>query len=238
MTKKTAPSRETKMSTAEKLHSCKKNCRFISTRFISGWAAVLTVILLAGVLPSLAADDGVILSEIGGRVLDAERNPIANAQVKLLDENGDLLLSTQSSGDGSFALKHRPCVSCALQVVPDDKTSLASALIGRIPGDANRRILVTLQKGFRISGRITGDGKGLKGLLVKVVGPGDSSKRVYSGGECKTARDGSFAMRLTVGPKTLSVRNEKYMKFASKYDHEFDVSSDQTLPDINLPTTR
>ncbi len=194
---------------------------------------------LVGPLQSAAAkDDDVILSEIAGRVLDSQRNPVVNAQVKLLNEKGDTILSTDSANDGSFSLKHGPCVLCTLQVVPDDKSALASALIENIPGDANRRFLVTLQHGFKVKGKITGNGKGLKGLIVKVVAAGDDPKHVHSGGEARTARDGTFVMNLTPGPKLLTIDNQKYLNFVSKYEHELHVVEDQQLSDINLPIAR
>ncbi|MFX7701362.1 hypothetical protein ABTJ88_19135, partial [Acinetobacter baumannii] len=90
--------------------------------------------------------------------------------------------------------QHKVCETCTLQVVPDGKSSFASALIENIPGSINRKFQVTLQPGFKVTGRITGDGKGLKGLIVKVIGSSESAAKVHSGGEAKTSRNGSFEM--------------------------------------------
>lgn len=180
-------------------------------------------------------DDDVIMNEIGGRVLDSHRNPVQNAQVKLFNEKHEILLQTPVSSDGSFSMKHRPCAVCSLQVIPDDKSNLASALIEKIPGDASRKFLVTLQNGFRVRGRITGAGKGLKGLIVTVVASGDEQKHVHTGGEARTARDGTFVMNLTPGPKLLTVQNDKYANFVASYEHPLNVTADQEITEIKLP---
>jgi hypothetical protein len=177
------------------------------------------------------------LAELGGRVLDGERNPIVGAQVKLLDEAGNTLVSTPSANDGSFSLKHSPCDFCTLQVIPDDKSTLASALLEHIPGNINRQFLFTLQQGFRVSGRITGSGKGLKGLLVKVIATEPELNHIHSGGEAKTGRDGSFVMNLTPGSKKLTVQNNKYLPFAKTYERTMVVTADHLLPEIELPGT-
>jgi hypothetical protein len=205
---------------------------------------IVTSVLLACVIFSVwpthspaKEEDDIILSEIGGRVVNSQHTPVQDVQVKLLNEKHEVMAQTQVGNDGSFSMKHRPCVVCVLQVIPDDKSNLASALIEKIPGDANRKFLVTLQNGFRVKGRITGAGKGLKGLLVTVVATGDEQAHVHTGGEAKTARDGSFVMNLTPGPKLLTVQNDKYSNFVAAYEHKLNVTADQEMTDIQLPST-
>ncbi|MFX7071546.1 carboxypeptidase-like regulatory domain-containing protein, partial [Acinetobacter baumannii] len=63
------------------------------------------------------------MPELGGRVLDTQRRPVPGAQIKLMDENGDQLVTTSSASDGSFSFQHKVCETCTLQVVPDGKSS-------------------------------------------------------------------------------------------------------------------
>jgi hypothetical protein len=198
-------------------------------------SSLLVIFVIFSFASATFASDDEVLMELGGRVLDSHHNPVSSAQVKLFNERHELLLSMPVASDGTFSMKHRPCVVCTLQVVPDDKSSLASALIEKIPGDANRRFLVTLQSGFRVKGRVTGGGKGLKGLLVKVVAAGNDQKHVHSGGEARTARDGTFEMTLTPGQKLLTVENERYANFVASYEYKLEVTADQEVTEIQLP---
>ena len=175
------------------------------------------------------------LPEIAGRVTDEKRRPVVGAQVNVCNEKGAVIGSEETNKDGTFAIHHEPCVVCNLEVIPDDKGELASAFVDSIPGGVTRRFVFTLQKGFSINGRITSHGKGVKAASVKVVSTDDEApSKVHSGGVATTARDGSFALRLTPGKKHMKVTNAKNAGAEPKFEKDFEVLCDTTLDDISL----
>ena len=207
--------------------------------------ARLSIVVLA--VPALLslqyrtfADDPPPMAAISGYVTDFNRRPVAAAQARILDEKGEVLQSVATDARGSFELKHKYCISCNLEVVPAEKTGLACALVENIPGSVSRTFLLCLQQGFRVVGRVVGEGRGLKGLEVRVIAQESDrdALRVHSGGFAKTARDGNFEMSLTPGAKKLSVFNSRYPDFVSKYEQDFVVTADDKLPDIKLPSVR
>jgi hypothetical protein len=184
------------------------------------------------------ADDPPPTATISGLVTDFNRHPVTAAQARILDEKGEILQSVETNAKGAFQLRHKYCISCNLEVVPDEKTGLASALVENIPGNVTRTFLLCLQQGFRVGGRVVSDGRGLKGLEVRVIAQesDQDSRRVHAGGFAKTGRDGTFQMSLTPGAKKLSIFNTKYTNLVSKYEQEFIVTADDELPDIKLPS--
>jgi hypothetical protein len=198
----------------------------------------LIAIGLMSISNSARADDPPPMAAISGHVTDFNRRPVAAAQARILDEKGEVLQSVETDAKGSFQLKHKYCVSCNLEVVPDGKTGLASALVENIPGNVTRTFLLCLQQGFRVVGRVVSEERGLKGLEVRVIAQesDEDARRVHAGGFAKTSRDGTFQMTLTPGAKKLSVFNTKYTDLVSKYEQEFIVTADDKLPDIKLPS--
>jgi hypothetical protein len=179
------------------------------------------------------------LPEITGRLTDEQRRPVSGAQVSVSNEKGVILETVETDKNGTFAVHHEACVVCNLDVVPDEKSGLASAFVENIPGGITRRFLFTLQKGFRVNGRVVYQGHGLKAVSVKVESADeDAASKVHSGGAAKTARDGSFALTLTPGKKHMTVSNGKFGETASHFEKEFEVLCDTTLDDINLSSSK
>ena len=183
--------------------------------------------------------DPLPLPEITGRLTDDQRRPVSGAQVTVSNEKGVVIATEETDKNGSFVIHHEACIVCNLDVVPDEKSGLASAFVENIPGGITRRFLFTLQKGFRINGRVVYQGHGLKAVSVKVVSADEEgSSKVYSGGAAKTARDGGFALTLTPGKKHMTVSNNKYNDASSHFEKDFEVLCDTTLDDINLSSSR
>jgi hypothetical protein len=199
-------------------------------------AGILFIFLLVFSGNQIAcADDSPPLPEITGQICNFDHHPIAGAQVRLLDESDNVLQTDQSGHTGSFEIKHSICKTVKLEIVPDTKSGLVSAFIDKIPGEVSRHFLVTLPSGFQVRGRVLGDGRGLKGLNLKVEATGRDRHQIWSGGWTKTGRDGSFDLTLTPGPKKLTISNAKYTKLLGKFEQDFSVTSDVVLPDISLP---
>jgi hypothetical protein len=182
-------------------------------------------------------DDEEPMLEINGRVLDFQGSPIHGIPIRLLNEDGAELGKAQSGKDGAFVISHKKCQSCSLQILPPLKSGLASAFINNIPGAADRHDQFTLQRGFLVSGRVVGGGKGLKGLVVKVSAPADenNAKHIHTGGLAVTKGNGEFEMNLTAGVKRMLVKNNEYHVFARKHEYDFNVTSEMRLPDIEMP---
>ena len=177
--------------------------------------------------------------EFTGRLTDDQRRPVSGAQVTVSNEKGVVIATEETDKNGSFAIHHEDCVVCNLDVVPDEKSGLASAFVENIPGGITRRFLFTLQKGFRINGRVVCQGRGLKAVSVKVVSADEEgSSKVHSGGAAQTSRDGSFALTLTPGKKHMTVSNNKYSDANSHFEKDFEVLCDTTLDDISLSSSR
>lgn len=182
------------------------------------------------------AAEQVELPSIAGRVFDSSHKAAAGCFVKVLDEQGDLLRSDRTGVDGSFQIAHKLCAKCMLQVVPGEGTGLASVLLDNLPGEKNRNFIVELHRGFEVSGRVLSDGKGLKGLVVKVVPePVGTHGDIHGGGLTLTGKDGRFLMTLTPGLKKLQVCNNRYGNLVSRYEIEINIESPLALSDIALP---
>jgi hypothetical protein len=204
--------------------------------------AALMVVLIATAAITFEqcafAKDDEHLFEVGGRVLDSQQNPLTRIQAKLLDLKGNPLDASESDVNGVFLLKHKECDFCTLFVSPRDKRPFASALIENIPGNIDRKFSVTLQHGFKVSGTVTGGGKGLRGLVVKVTAADSYSGKVHSGGEARTIHGGTFEVNLTPGLKKLVVMNDKYPEYARTYERKLTVTADKEIPEIQLPVAK
>lgn len=208
------------------------------TLILKHHAALLLAPILISLLPSALAD---VQWEIGGHVHDFDRRPVVGAQVRLLDEHGETLITDNTDESGSFSLKHKLCERCDLEVIPAEKSSLSSALLENIPGNANRTFLLTLKKGFRITGRVISQKHGLKGIEVRITGAPESAsadRHAHVGGIALTTHDGEWKMTLTPGAKMLTIINNKYTNLVSRYEREFTVTADAHLPEIDLPYAR
>jgi len=197
-------------------------------------------IIAAGVLlfcVTGATADREPLPKVSGRITNEAKRPCANVEVRLFDENGELLKSTDSDGEGQFVCEHRNCHKCMLEIIPGDKTGLATALLDNIAGDKNHSFLVELHHGFVVSGRVISEGKGLKGIVVK-VSPSDTGASghadVHGGGFATTGRDGRFHMTLTPGAKQLHIYNTKYDELTRQHRQHFTVTGELVLEDIVL----
>lgn len=175
--------------------------------------------------------------QIDGRIIDFSRKPVANAQVKLLDRDGIVIDAVTADDTGSFMIKHRKYSVCSLEIVPNPHSGLASALVKPVPGDINRTFLVTLHKGFHLSGKITHNGRGLKSLEVEVTSSDcdREGRSIHAGGTAITGHNGTFNMTVVPGIKKLTVYNHKYPNLMNKFEKELTLSADQQLPDIDLP---
>ncbi len=160
-------------------------------------------------------------------------------QVILLNQTGVQLATGVTGERGGFSFKHTLCRRCTLQILPNLDTHYACAVIENIPGDANRNFLLSLQRGFTVSGRVVSGKKGLKGVGLKATSldPGAEGKKVYDGGLAITARNGTFTMILTPGHKKIELNNQKYSELEAITEMTTDVTGDATLPDIEIPET-
>ncbi len=184
--------------------------------------------------PCLGADEPTPI--ISGKVSTSGKKPLEGVQVLLLDQGGNQLASAVTNGRGDFSFKHALCRRCTLEIIPAQDTHYACALIENIPGDATRNFLLSLQRGFTISGRVVAENRGLKGLAIKVV-PIDASAegtKVHDGGIARTARNGTFSMILTPGHKKLEVLNDRYKEYAPTLEVNVDVTADAQIADIVL----
>jgi hypothetical protein len=192
------------------------------------------LICALSVIPALAEDEPTPI--ISGTVSTTGKKPMSGVPVLLLDENGVQLSNGATNGGGRFSFKHTLCHRCTLEIRPDQHTHYACALIENIPGDANRNFLLFLQRGFNISGRVIGNGKGLKGLALKATSLDTNAEgtKVHDGGIARTGRDGTFSMILTPGHKKIEVRNDKLPEFARAAEANVDVTGDAQVADIVL----
>ncbi len=190
---------------------------------------------MLGCSPTFAGDQPTPI--ISGKVSTSQKKPFGAVQVILLDQAGNQIASGVTDGHGEFSFKHALCHRCTLEIVPAQDSHYASALIENIPGDASRNFLLSLQRGFTISGRVLAEKKGLKGLAIKAIpaAEGGERKNVHDGGIARTARNGAFQMTLTPGPKKIQVLNDRYQDLAQSFELNLNVTADLQLADIVLP---
>jgi hypothetical protein len=226
--------------------SCLSNPKtlYAEHRFLLRQCNKLPVFLLCSTILAVLPDQPILgqgLPTISGRTVDSSGNPVTGIAVKLWIEDSGLRRSQTSDSNGHFQIEHKPCKSCCLEVVPPKSTGLASALIERIPGTTSRKIIVELKQGFTVHGRVVNNGKGLKGLAVKVSEipeEGGSNRYIHGGGTAMTNRDGLYSIILTPGPKLFVVLNNRYRQLAPRTDAKFTVTQDMTLQDVVLPEAK
>ena len=187
------------------------------------------------VMTDVGAD--VRLFSLSGRVVNQQQKPLTGVPVVLFESGGKLSMETKTGSNGEFKFQHKPCGDLCLDVLPDRGLKLAEATLENLPGEETRKLIVELKTGFLVTGRITHDGKGIKGLIVraKPVGAKDKRTRVHGGGTTETGRGGTFNMILTEGQKNLLVINEKYPEYSRHVEKSFGVYDDTHLGRIELP---
>lgn len=178
--------------------------------------------------------------EVSGRVLDEMQKPLSGVQLKLLGKNKLEICATVTKFSGEFTLAHEKCRSCCLAVYPPKSSGLASTWIDDIPGDATRRIIIKLQPGFNVKGRVVreSNGKGLKGLTVlinPVVEENPEHEEVHGSGLAITSHDGRFEITLTPGIKQLSIENQCYPELVRHFEERLLITAEETLPEIAVP---
>lgn len=182
-----------------------------------------------------------------GRLINLKGEGVANIPVYLWEEKGPLSLAAKTGADGKFDFEHPICGALTLEVLPPVKTSYASAVVDEVPGDQNHKLLVEMHLGHLISGRVAHDGKGVKGVVVRIR-PIELDKhgsqidytslekavRIHGGGTTTTARDGAFTLVITPGLKQLTVINNKYPKFEKKVQHSLTVRENLNVGVLHL----
>lgn len=187
--------------------------------------------------PALAEDEPTPI--ISGTISTSAKKPMPGVQVILLNQTGVQLSSGVTGERGGFSFKHTLCRRCTLQVLPNLDTHYACAVIENIPGDTNRNFLLSLQRGFTITGRVVSGKKGLKGVGLRAISIDTNAdgKKVYDGGLAITGRNGTFTMILTPGHKKIEITNSHFDELEGTTETEIDVTGDAQLPDIEIPET-
>jgi hypothetical protein len=201
------------------------------------FAILLVLIYLAAATSALAKSED-SFKTLTGSVTDHNLVNLAGVTIKLSGHDKPFHGIAITRCDGQFVLKHPICQSCDMEVFPSKGSSLATAWIDNIDGRDSRRIVVELQKGYEIEGRITHAGIGLKGLIVTInsLETKDRSQQLVHGrGKAITRNNGLFEMVLTPGLKCLTVTNDRYQNLADSFSIKVSVTADGVLPDIDLP---
>jgi hypothetical protein len=175
-----------------------------------------------------------------GRVTDANLKPLGSVQLKVTSPDSKLKISTDTKDDGSFQIAHDPCKICALEAFPPKGSNLAPARLDNLPGDTTRRLVIELKEGFEISGRILGNGKGLKGLAISIVPANDQSSKpssIHGSASATTDKAGSFSMLVTPGAKKVTIANDRYPRFTKSFSTQIDVTAGGGIADISLPAS-
>jgi len=195
--------------------------------------ALISSSLATSILPACA--DAII----SGRITDPESHPVSGAKVVVFDDEATWSASDVSDANGKFSIKYESCKSCFVEITPRQKGELAAALIEEVNGDANRRFLIQLHRGFTVRGCVVAkDGRPLKDIVVKISSAEageDSAERIHGGGAAVTAKNGNYELCLTPGHKRLTIINEKYPTLVKHLVQKFQVTSDGALENIVLP---
>ena len=182
-------------------------------------------------------DTDVHILSICGRVVDQKQKPLGGVPLSLWESDGNLSMESKTNSSGDFKFEHKPCGDLCLEVAPDHKLKLATALLENLPGGETRKLIVELKHGYLVTGRVIHEGKGLKGLIIRVKPVGAENKRakVHGGGADETGRGGAFNLILTDGQKKLMVINDKYPEYSRHIEKTFAVNDDIHLGKIELP---
>jgi hypothetical protein len=204
-----------------------------------GWLAICLALLFLPIASAFAKEPELTVEEkepvLSGRVTDAANQPLKNAQVLLTIPNSTFRAAQMTKADGNFALPHEPATLCHLEVLPPKDSGLASALLDHIPGEATRRVVIQLKPGLSIKGKLTGDGKGLKGLKILIEPVQEKDKSVHANGWAKTGNNGEFEVTVIPGMKRFTVTNTRYEEFVASYHTDLKITESGAIPDIALP---
>lgn len=175
---------------------------------------------------------------VSGVVHDSFRKPVKGVQVFLWEaKEGKVIESGRSDKDGFFKLDHEECDTLNLEASPDDSTGLAGAIVEKINGRQNRKVIIELHRGFLVRGRVVHGDKGLKGVTVKALASDTHrGSTVHGGGTTKTGRGGYFRMILTPGPKKIVVINDHIEGVQRKLERPVVVTEDVVLDNLGLGT--
>lgn len=175
---------------------------------------------------------------VSGVVHDSFRKPVKGVQVYLWEpSNRTIIESGRSNKEGFFKLVHEECNELNLEASPDETSGLAGAIVEKISGMQDRKVIIELHRGFLVRGRVMHGDKGLKGVKVKALAS-DKHKgsTVHGGGFAKTGRGGYFSMVLTPGRKKIVVSNDHIEGIQKKSEREVVITEDITLEDFSLGT--
>ena len=200
--------------------------------------AVVGALVLSNLLACLAAQASNPGPMVTGSVRDEGGHPLPKIRVCLRNAASGEEHCQKTDKQGRFALVNDFPDSCSLEVTPVIKSGLSRALIEKVPGKETRQFVVQLKHGFNISGRIVYEGRGVKGMIVKVVpadAAGETDSLVHGGAMTTTTGDGSFHVVLTPGQKYLVVINDRYSGLVPEFKQKVDITGDTRVPDITLP---
>ncbi len=203
------------------------------------WLAIFCFFLTASFISSESSASAREFA-VSGVVHDSFRKPVKGVEVFLWEPRaGKVIESGHSNGEGLFKLVHEECDELNLEAAPDESTGLAGAIVERINGGQDRKVIIELKRGFLVKGRVTHGEKGLRGVTVKALA---SEKQhgatVHGGGTAKTSRGGYFSMILTPGPKKIVVVNDHIDGLQHKLEHSVVITEDVTLDNLNLSTQK
>lgn len=201
------------------------------------WIALL-MIYVVGALPSLA-DNNVVERKVfvRGRVLDPQSNPIASAKVHLLNRDSGEVITETTDGKGNFSFQHPLCSSVSLEVVADERHRLARAQYDNLTGRETKQMVIRLHKGFLVTGKVVAAQKGLRDVDVLVASE-SPEEAIFGGGLSRTAKDGSFKLVLTPGPKTIKVMNNGRHDLPPVVERKIVVTADSVIPTIELSPSK
>ena len=197
-------------------------------------AAAAILILIPAFAAATTAEEEI--RKLKGKVVDIDGKPVGGAKIMVHNLDTHEELDGRSNGKGYFEIDHPKCTALSFDVFPPTKSELSSAHYSRVSGELSKHIIVQLHKGFRVTGRVLAEGQGIKGLEIKVVGTdAGAHATVHGGGITRTKGNGEYSFILTPGKKIFEIKNDVYSNLAPVYQHEFTITGDTRLPDMNLP---
>lgn len=178
---------------------------------------------------------------MSGQVRDYNNKVVEGIKVALWNTDNSVSLTTKTDAKGKFSFTHEKCGPLFIEVFAPKESNMASALVDDVPGDEARSVIITLKKGYPVTGRVLCDGKGLKGIVVKAYSKDhhrDQKARIYGGGAVETERGGRFSLTLTPGDKKIVLLNKKYDKVAKSANISTKIISETDLGDLEMPAAR
>ena len=213
-------------------------CRQRKTlQYLLSWLSIIAMFfgLLA---PETSAEEDRV-RKLKGKVVDLDGHPVAGAKIIAHNLDTQEEIDGRSNGKGDFEIDHPECSALSFDVYPPAKAELTSAHYSHVSGELSKHIIVQLHKGFKVTGRVLAEGQGIKGLEIKVTGAEQGAHAtVHGGGTSHTKGNGEYSFILTPGKKVFQIKNELYSNLAPVYQHEFTITGDTRLPDMNLPLSK